>query len=353
MDKRSRFHATIERRPVDRPACWLGLPVPAALPALHRHFGTSDLRSLRAAIDDDVVPVDLPYHDGRSNAIWAAFDWAAGMPPDAHERTLTSRGWFADHPEADAVERFPWPDAAACISPAACRAAVAEAEPDRAVLGVLWSAHFQDACAAFGMEEALMVMKTEPERFQAVIARITAFYLQANGIFFEATRGRIDAVLIGNDFGSQCGLIVARRDIERFVLPGTRQLIAQAKSYGVKVIHHSCGAIAELVEPLTACGADVIHPIQAKAARMDAVSLRNRFADTASFCGGVDAQDLLVNGAPGEVAAEVRRLRALFPTGLVISPSHEAILPDIPPANVEALFRAATTVDVNCAAGAG
>ncbi len=299
------------------------------------------------------MPVDLPYHDGRSNAIWAAFDWAAGMPPDAHERTLTSRGWFADHTDDAAVARFPWPDASACISPAACRAAVAEVEPDRAVLGVLWSAHFQDACAAFGMEEALMVMKTEPERFRAVIDRITDFYLTANGIFLEATRGRIDAVLIGNDFGSQCGLIVARRDIERFVLPGTRRLITQAKSFGVKVIHHSCGAIADLVEPLTACGADAIHPIQARAARMDAVSLRTRFAGRASFCGGIDAQDLLVNGTPDEVAAEVRRLRALFATGLVISPSHEAILPDIPPANVAALFRAATAVDAGCAAVAG
>jgi uroporphyrinogen decarboxylase len=36
----------------------------------------------------------------------------------------------------------------------------------------------------------------------------------------------------------------------------------------------------------------------------------------------------------------VLELKELFPTGLVISPSHEAILPDIPPANIEALFKA-------------
>lgn len=37
----------------------------------------------------------------------------------------------------------------------------------------------------------------------------------------------------------------------------------------------------------------------------------------------------------------VHRLREIFPTSLNLSPSHEAILPDTPPANVEALFRAA------------
>jgi sugar/nucleoside kinase (ribokinase family) len=33
---------------------------------------------------------------------------------------------------------------------------------DRAVLGVIWSAHFQDICAAFGMETAFIKMLTEP-----------------------------------------------------------------------------------------------------------------------------------------------------------------------------------------------
>jgi uroporphyrinogen decarboxylase len=45
-----------------------------------------------------------------------------------------------------------------------------------------------------------------------------------------------------------------------------------------------------------------------------------------------------VNGTTEEVRRKVRELRRIFPTGLIISPSHEAILPDIPPANIQALF---------------
>jgi uroporphyrinogen decarboxylase len=52
----------------------------------------------------------------------------------------------------------------------------------------------------------------------------------------------------------------------------------------------------------------------------------------------VDAQQLLVNDKPEEVRAKVRELKSIFPTGLIISPSHEAILADIPPANIQALF---------------
>ena len=43
---------------------------------------------------------------------------------------------------------------------------------------------------------------------------------------------------------------------------------------------------------------------------------------------------------PDQVIKKVLELRRIFPTGLVISPSHEAILPDIPPLNVEAMLAA-------------
>jgi uroporphyrinogen decarboxylase len=129
--------------------------------------------------------------------------------------------------------------------------------------------------------------------------------------------------------------------LREFVFPGTKKLIDQAHSYGMKVIHHSCGAVRKVIPDLVEVGADVIHPIQALASGMDPQGLHDDFSATTSFCGGVDAQNLLVNGTPEQVREKIRELRSIFPTGLIISPSHEAILPDIPPANIEALFGAA------------
>lgn len=340
MNHRERFHATIGCEPVDRPASWLGIPARSALPALLHHFGVPDVDALRARLDDDVYPVELPYHSPFSDAIYMAFDFAKSGHLSDEERTLNSPGWFEDVADAAEVDHFGWPDPAQYISPDECRAVVEAALPDRAVLGVVWSAHFQDACAAFGMETAFMNMMAEPEIFRAVIDRITAFYLKANGIFYEATRGKLDAVLIGNDFGSQHSLMLSHALIREFVWPGTRRLVAQAKDYGLKVIHHSCGAIQELIPDLIDIGVDAIHPIQALATGMSAEELHARFAGKVAFCGGVDAQNLLVRGNPDEVERRVRELAALFPTGLIISPSHEAILPDIAPANIEAFFGA-------------
>ena len=336
-----RFHATIERRPVDRPAVWLGLPDAAAHPGLFRFFGVSSLDALRVCLNDDVVPVELPYHSPTSDAIYAAFDFAQeGRTPREH-RTLNAPGFFEDMSDPARVEDFAWPDPSRYIDPSECQAAVDGALPGRAVLGVIWSAHFQDACAAFGMENAFVQMQMAPDMFRAVIARITQFYLEANEVFYSATAGRLDAVLIGNDFGAQTGLMLSPEMIREFVLPGTRQLVAQAKRYGVKVVHHSCGAIREIVPDLIAAGVDAIHPIQALATGMDAAGLQRDFGEHVAFCGGVDAQELLVFGSPREVEQRVRELCTIFATGLVISPSHEAILVDTPPANLQAMCAAA------------
>lgn len=340
MTRKERFFATIERRPVDRPAAWLGIPSASALPGLFAHFRTLDLAGLKEAIGDDVWPVELPYHSDFSDAIYMAFDFAKKGHIVNEERTLNSPGWFEDITDPVRVGDFEWPDPAAHISREECRAVVEAAPADYAVMGVVWSAHFQDACAAFGMETALMNMIAEPEMFRAVIDRITEFYLKANEVFYEATRGKLDAVLIGNDFGSQSGLILSRELIRAFVFPGTQALVDQAKDFGLKVIHHSCGAIHDLIPDLAAMGVDAIHPIQALAAGMEAERLAGDFRGRVSFCGGVDAQNLLVQGSPEAVQRRVRELKKLFPTGLIISPSHEAILPDIAPENIDALFAA-------------
>ncbi len=343
MTKRERFLKTVERKPVDRPAGWLGIPAGTAVPALLAHYGVKDTAGLKQAVGDDVWPVELPYHSDFSDAIYMAFDFAKKGHLVDEERTLNSPGFFEDITDPAAVGEFPWPDPLAHIDACECREVVGEVPGDYAVLGVVWSAHFQDACAAFGMETALMNMMSEPEMFRAVINRITEFYLAANGKFYESTQGKLDAVLIGNDFGSQTSLMLSRDLIREFVWPGTRALVGQAKAHGLKVIHHSCGAIRELIPDLIEMGVDVIHPIQALAAGMDAQDLAREFGGRVSFCGGVDAQNLLVHGTPKQVRRRVAELRELFPTGLVVSPSHEAILPDIPPANIEALFDAVRT----------
>ena len=100
----------------------------------------------------------------------------------------------------------------------------------------------------------------EPELVHYVNDKIMEFYVKALTIFLEATKGKVHAILIADDMGSQLDLMIGPDMIEEFVIPGAKQLVDIAHSYGVKVIYHSCGAI--------------IHPIQALAANMDPYTLK-------------------------------------------------------------------------------
>ena len=325
---------------MDKPASWLGLPAASALPGLYNYFKVDSVFALKKKLGDDIFPVEVPYESPAGNHIACAFDFRKeNEKGNYEERTLTAPGFFEDSSDPESVDSFNWPYPEKYLLVEESKKRVAEIPDNYAKMGIMWSANFQDACAAFGMETAMMKMLAEPEMFTAVLDKITEFYLRANEIFYEATKGKLDAVLLGNDFGSQTGLMVDPELLRQLVFPSVKKLIQQAKNYNLKVVYHSCGSIFPVISDLIEMGADVVHPIQALAKDMEPLKLKKHYGNKVAFCGGVDAQYLLVNGTPDKVRQKVEELKTVFPTGLIISPSHEAILPDIPPENIEQLFK--------------
>ena len=63
------------------------------------------------------------------------------------------------------------------------------------------------------------------------------------------------------------------------------------------------------------------------------------FKGRIAFLGGIDTQQLLVHGSPQQIADEVRRVKTLLGPNLIVSPSHEALLPSVSPENVLAELR--------------
>ncbi len=342
MNGRERFYAAAAREPLDRLPVWMSAPVGRELQIMCDYYGVKDWHELQVKAGDDVYAFDIPYNSGYATSIAAAFDWYQnGSNVDPEHRTLTADGCFKDAEELEDLEFFEWPDPTKYIDVNELKRRVNEAPEDRAILAQVWSAHFQDACAAFGMETALMNMLTKPEIYQAVDDRIVNFYLKANELIYETVGARVDAVIFANDFGSQRGLIISRQMIHDFVIPGAKKLIDQAHSYGIKVIYHSCGAVFDAMPEIISAGADFIHPLQAHATGMDPVRIRDAYGDQVSFCGGIDIQHLLPEGTPDEVKAKVRELKNIFKTGIVLSPSQGVILDDVPPCNIKAMLEEA------------
>ena len=70
---------------------------------------------------------------------------------------------------------------------------------------------------------------------------------------------------------------------------------------------------------------------------MDAEYLAEKYKRQIAFIGGVDTQDLLPFHTAQEVADEVKRLKEVLGERFIVSPSHEALLPNVPLENVLAM----------------
>lgn len=153
----------------------------------------------------------------------------------------------------------------------------------------------------------------------------------------------VQVIQFGDDYGMQDRLQISPSMWRRHIKPRYAKLLARVKPKAdVKVYHHSCGAISEIIPDLAEIGVDIINPVQPRAKGMDSERLKTAFGDVICFHGGIDEQYVLPNGTPEEVRDEVRyRIRALGQGGgYILAPAHN-IQADVSVENILTLFDAA------------
>lgn len=335
MTSRERIRSIIGGAPADRFGLWLGNPHRDSWPALHAYFGTTTEEELRRKLGDDLCwkcPQFFPgvYCDPQGRGM---FD--AGLNKKQHGQV----GPLADCEDVGEVAEFPWPDPD-YLNFDACLAALRDAGDVYRASG-FWTCFYHNVMDLFGMEAYMVKMYTHPEVVQAVTDRVCGFYHEANERFFDAAGDEVDGFFFGNDFGTQLDLICGPAQFDQFIMPWFVRFTEQSHAHGYQALLHSCGAIHKVIDRLISAGVDCLHPLQALAANMDAETLARDFKGRIAFMGGIDTQHLLVHGTQQEVRAEVHRVKRLLGPRLIVSPSHEALLSNVPPANLEAMAEAA------------
>lgn len=332
MNSRDRIRTIVDGQSADKCGFWLGNPHGDTWPLLHNYFRTSTEEELRRKLNDDI----------RWIAPWAAYKHPEGKPifdMQRKGRELGAPGVFAECQDIEEVEQFEWPHPDYLDFTEVLQRLQDAGDVYRA--SGFWCPFFHNVADFFGMENYFIKMYTHPEVVHAVTKHVVDFYIEANTRFFAVADGLIDAFFFGNDFGSQIDLLINPKSFEEFIYPYFHRLTDQGHRHGLQVILHSCGSIYRVIPSLIALGVNALHPLQAKAANMDAETLATEFKGKVSFIGGIDTQNLLVNGTPEQVKTDVRRVKELLGPCLVVSPSHEAVLPNVSPQNIEAMAEAA------------
>jgi uroporphyrinogen decarboxylase len=293
------------------------------------HYGTEDLNS--------VIGNHLMSVSARRSSIWTeerpgfwrdefGVLWDRTVDPDIGnpcefvlpEPTLANYNW----PDPTAKHRFV-PSAKAF-----------EKGDDRYAMASIAHIVFERAWMMRGMENILMDMVANPEFLHKLLDTICDWNLAVMQGMLEYP---FDAVYLGDDWGSQRGLIMGPRLWREFVKPRAERLYKAAHAKGRKVFIHSCGDVDEIFDELVEMGVDVFNPFQPEV--MDTFELAREYKGRMGFWGGISTQKLLPYGTPDEVRAGVADIlkRIGAGGGYIAAPAHETPK-DVPVENIVAMI---------------
>jgi uroporphyrinogen decarboxylase len=203
------------------------------------------------------------------------------------------------------------------------------------------TAQFKPMMYIRGMEQAYIDLGVNPEIAECIIEHIKTYFLEYNERVFKAAKGKIDIFMMGDDFGTQQNSMMSVDMWRHFFKPGFKAYIELAHKYGMKVMHHTCGSVVELIPEFIDCGLDILQSLQPLAEGMDLGKLKQKYGKDICFQGGMDIQHTLPNGSPDDVREMVRsQFEKGKPGGGYITCTAHNIQPDTPTENIKALFEA-------------
>lgn len=164
------------------------------------------------------------------------------------------------------------------------------------------------------MENYFMDMAMYPEELKKVHDMVAAF-LEVK--IRAAGAAGADGIMIGEDMGTQNGLLFSPDMWERYFGDLYERLFAMAHDYGMKILMHSCGQNWEIVPRLLEIGINVLQFDQPAVYDMPklAATLRDH---KAALWSPVDIQKILPTGDQRTIVEGTREMLEIFQGGLIL-----------------------------------
>jgi uroporphyrinogen decarboxylase len=267
------------------------------------------------------------------------------------ERQLPSGGghYYVTRPplalagRASDLRAYAWPEPRIDFALLREQAARLRATTDKALVLNLEVGFLHQAQFMRGFDRWLMDLAADPRFAEALMDAILEIWLAEAEATIRAVGDCADVLVYADDIAFQDRPMFSTPMYRELIKPRQRRVFDLVKRGGAKVFYHSCGNVRPLIADLVEMGVDILNPVQVSADGMgDTAALKAQWGDALTFWGGIDTQAVLPRGSTGEVRREVmRRLDDLATGGgYVLAPVHD-VQPEVPPANLCAMFEAA------------
>jgi len=343
MTSHERVLTALAHREPDRVPVTLAYGVPEkALAFYGRNLDVLPIRQ-------DIYPVSHPLQAGHSEAPARQAQLAPGQSIDAwgvtESRSSTGSSYSMNHPLQAArtpedIRRYPFPHAREDQETVGTIAAAVRRyhEDGRATQGSMSSTVFERSWYLMGMEETLTAMYTDPALVHTLFDQVTAI---SEIMARNFARAGVDVLRLGDDIGTQKGLMMSLDMWRTFLKPYLKRVIDAARSIrpDMPVLYHSDGDVQEAIKDLIEIGITILNPVQPEC--MAPFEIKRRYGSDLTLWGTVGTQTLMPFGTPQEVTETVRKYIETLGRdgGYVIGPTH-SINTDVPWENIVAFYEA-------------
>lgn len=346
MTSKQRVLTALEHRQPDRVPCnYLGTPEVDAI--LMANFRTDRMDEVLEKLGVDLRIVEPPYvgpelrrwEDGRFENFWGQIRKPVRNEAGIYNESVEFP--YAEFQSVKDVESFRWPGAQ--WFDFSDLAKQCEAYSDYAIvygapgnMDVINGTSF-----GMGIEKVLYGIALDDPIVYACMEKRFQCCHEISEKALQAGSGMIDILWIGDDYGTQNGLLVSPEQWRQLFFPKLKAFCDLGHKYGAKIMLHSCGSTRPIWPDLIEAGVDIYDTVQPEAVDMNPESLKKEFGDRICLHGTISTQKTLPFGTGDEIAAEVRkRIDTVGKDGgLILAPSHN-IQPDTPLENILAMYEA-------------
>ena len=187
-------------------------------------------------------------------------------------------------------------------------------ETDRYKLASIGGWIFDNARYLRKLEVYLADLALYPDEIDRMHGIVAATYEQKIHL---AGKAGADGIFIGEDMGTQTGLLFSPDMFRRYFKAMYTRLLGIAHDYGMKVFFHSCGYNREIISDLMDAGIDVFQFDQPALYDMPELSGLMKERKAALFS-PVDIQKILPTGNRETIEAGAREMYRLFQGHLIV-----------------------------------
>ena len=152
---------------------------------------------------------------------------------------------------------------------------------------------FEQTWRICGFEETMCNIVAEEDFYAELVEKITDLYV---GMVEFCADVEADAILFGDDWGSQQGILMGPEKWRKFIKPAWKKVYARVHEQGKYVMSHSCGSIYDIYPDLIEIGLDMHESVQPEAYGMNPFKLKEKFGDKIGFWGTLGSQSIIPFG---------------------------------------------------------